>query len=130
MERGLYLSTGNREKMKEGPVLDGYRLPFSTPGSRIGMLAFPRNIPLKPGDLNWDRMAKMKAALPTLRFPCRLLWGEKDNVFPPDNAYKFQELLPNCPSIRMIPQGRHFVQEDAPVEIAEEIMALLDETGA
>jgi len=129
VERGLYLSTENREKLKAGAVLDGYRLPFSSPESRIGMLAFPRNIPLKPGDLNWDRMAKMKAALPSFRFPCRLLWGEKDNVFPSENAHKFQEMLPNCTSPRMIPHGRHFIQEDAPVEIAEEILALVDAWG-
>jgi haloalkane dehalogenase len=125
IERGLYMSTGTKEKMKEGAVLDGYRLPFSSPGSRIAMLAFPRNIPLKPGDLNWERMTKMKEALPTFRFPCRLLWGERDDVFPPENAHKFHHMLPNCTEPRMIPHGRHFIQEDAPKEIAEEILALV-----
>ncbi|MBI3736947.1 alpha/beta fold hydrolase [Candidatus Sumerlaeota bacterium] len=124
VERGLYLSTGNREKLKRGPVLFGYRLPFSSPLSRIAMLAFPRNIPLHPGDLNWERMEKLKEGLKTIPFPCRLLWGAKDNVFPPANAEVFQKLIPNCPPPRLIPEGMHFVQEDAPDEIAEEILIL------
>ncbi len=124
VERGLFHATGSFEKMQSGPVLEGYRLPFATPESRIGMLAFPRNIPLQPGDLNWDRMARIEQGLRTLPFPCRLLWGQKDMVFPPENAYRFQEAIPQCPPPRMIPNGRHFVQEDAPDEIAEEILTL------
>ncbi|MBU2549853.1 MAG: alpha/beta fold hydrolase [Proteobacteria bacterium] len=128
VERGLYLSTSRaREKLKHGPVLDGYRLPFPTLESRIALLAFPRNIPLKPGDLNWERMKRMEEALPGLSCPCRLLWGEKDNVFPPENAGRFQKLLPACAPPRWIPDGSHFVQEDAPGEIAEEVLKLLDQ---
>lgn len=128
VERGLYLSTvRNRERLRKGSVLDGYRLPFSSPLTRVAMLAFPRNIPLKPGDLNWDRMNSIKAGLPTLKFPCRLLWGERDIVFPPSNAYLFHRLIRNCSPPHMIPDGGHFIQEDAPEEIAGEILALVDE---
>ncbi len=94
------------------------------------MLAFPRNIPLKPGHFNWDRMAKLKSGLRTLSFPCRLLWGEKDSVFPPENAQRFKELIPNCSEPRMIANGMHFVQEDAPEEIAEEILTLAGGQGS
>jgi pimeloyl-ACP methyl ester carboxylesterase len=125
VERGIYLSTGNREKMKNKAVIEGYRFPFSTPESRIAILAFPRNIPLQPGDLNWDRMARLEAGLKKLPFPCRLLWGAEDIVFPPANAQRFQDLIPNCSAPRMIASGRHFIQEDAPQEIAEEILTLL-----
>jgi haloalkane dehalogenase len=125
VDRGLYLSTGDKVKMKTGPVLDAYRLPFAQPQDRIAMLAFPRNIPLKEGDLNWDRMARMERSLRTLTFPCRLLWGERDNVFPPENAKRLYRSIPDCSAPRMIPQGKHFVQEDAPSEIAEEILILI-----
>jgi len=127
VERGLYLSTGRREKYKSGAVLDGYRLPFPTPESRIGMLAFPRNIPLKPGDLNWTRLARMRRDIRNFPFPCRIIWGEKDQVFPPTNAHLLHKLIPNCSHPRMIREGMHFIQEDAPDEIAEEILML---TGA
>lgn len=127
IERGLYLSTvRNRQRLKHGPVLDGYRLPYSTPESRIAILAFPRDIPRREGDANWQRMGEMEEALGNLDFPCRLLWGEKDIVFPPANAGRFQKLLPNCSPPRMIPDGSHFIQEDAPGEIAEEITWLLE----
>jgi pimeloyl-ACP methyl ester carboxylesterase len=126
VERGLYLSTvRNRHLFREGPVLDGYRLPFRSTLSRIGMLAFPRNIPLKPGDLNWDHMQWIKAGLRNLPFPCRIVWGEKDIVFPPANALLFKKLIPKCSSPRMIPEGGHFIQEDAPGEITGEILRLL-----
>jgi pimeloyl-ACP methyl ester carboxylesterase len=129
VERGLYLSTvRNRERLRKGAVLNGYRLPFASPLSRIGILAFTRNIPLRPGDLNWERMKGIKEGLRDLPFPCRLLWGERDIVFPPSNAYLFQKLIPDCSPPSMIPDGGHFIQEDAPKEIAAEILALLGQT--
>lgn len=125
VERALYLSTGRRERMTPGsPVLRGYQIPFSLPASRTGMLAFPRNIPLRPGDANWDRMAALRDGLAKLDVPARLLWGAKDVVFPPENAERFRSLLPKCGPPRLIPHGMHFIQEDAPEEIAEEILAL------
>jgi haloalkane dehalogenase len=127
VERGLYLSTvRSRQLFRQGPVLDAYRLPFSSSLSRVGMLAFPRNIPLKPGDLNWDRMRGIRDGLRSLPFPCRILWGEKDIVFPPSNAYLFHTLIPRCSTPRMIPDGGHFIQEDAPEEIVREILILLE----
>lgn len=127
VERGLYLSTvRSRQLFRQGPVLDAYRLPFSSPQSRVGMLAFPRNIPLKPGDLNWDRMEGIKDGLRTLPFPCRILWGEKDIVFPPSNAQLFHKLIPRCSTPCMIPDGGHFIQEDAPGEIVREVLMLLE----
>lgn len=107
-------------------MLDAYRLPFSSPPSRLGMLAFPRNIPLKPGDLNWERMKWMQEGLRALPFPCRIVWGEKDIVFPPSNANLFHKLIPRCSMPCMIPDGGHFIQEDAPEEIAREILILLE----
>jgi pimeloyl-ACP methyl ester carboxylesterase len=126
VERGLYLSIGTRrERLRSGPVLDGYRAPFEDPASRIGMLAWPRNIPLAPGHFNWDRMARLHERLRGFDAPCRLLWGAKDVVFPLENAARFQALLPDCSEPRVISEGRHFIQEDAPEEIAEEILSLV-----
>jgi pimeloyl-ACP methyl ester carboxylesterase len=125
IERGLYLITGNKLKMKDPKILAGYRFPFYSTLSRAALLAFPRNIPLHPGDLNWDRMARIQEGLKTLPCPCRLLWGEQDIVFPPENAARFQRLLPKCSAPRMIPHGKHFIQEDAPEEIAEEILDMV-----
>ena len=68
----------------------------------------------------------MEEGLGAMTMPCRLLWGEADNVFPPDNARRFERSLPNCSAPRLIPHGKHFIQEDAPSEIAEEIYALKD----
>ena len=130
VERGLYLSTlRNRHRLKGGPVLEGYRLPFPSPESRIAMLAFPRNIPRREGDMNWERMRQMEKELSRLAFPCALLWGEKDIVFPPSNAFRFEKLIPDCSAPRMVPDGSHFIQEDAPEEIAEEILKLCARTG-
>ncbi len=126
IERGLYLSTvRNRHRLRQGPVLDGYRLPYRDAGSRIAILAFPRDIPRREGDANWQRMRELERGLGGIRFPCRLLWGEQDIVFPPANAHRFRELIPDCAAPRMIPDGAHFIQEDAPEEIAAEIIRLL-----
>lgn len=128
LERGLYLGTGrSRGRLKEGPVLEGYRFPYPTPLSRIATLAFTRNIPFQPGDLNWEKMSRIKEALPSFTAPCRVVWGALDSVFPVAFARAFHDLLPHCREPRLIADGGHFVQEDAPAEIGEEIIALLEE---
>jgi pimeloyl-ACP methyl ester carboxylesterase len=70
------------------------------------------------------------AALPTWDVPVRLVWGDRDAVFPPiEQGAKFIELLPRATRdhLRLIEGARHFVQEYAPTECAQAIFDVTSE---
>jgi pimeloyl-ACP methyl ester carboxylesterase len=125
LEANLALGTFHSERIA-GPVLEAYRLPFPDYDSRVGMLAFPRSIPLKPGDAAYDAIARLERSLPDLRLPAKVIWGEQDIVFPVEFAHKFCELLPMAGPPHVIREARHFLQEDAPEEITNAILSFLE----
>lgn len=125
VEANLLMGTFHRERIA-GAVLEAYRLPFPDYGSRTGVLAFPRSIPLKPGDAAYDAIARIERSLPGLRLPAAVIWGEQDIVFPVEFAHKFCELLPLAEGPHLIHDGGHFLQEDAPDEITDEIQSFLE----
>lgn len=112
-----------RDRFKE--VMEAYRAPFPTPESRAGVLAFPRLIPMTPGEAAWPVIEKVDAALDKFsKLPVLLLWGAKDVVFPLSVADKFQERLPRAKKV-VFPEASHFLQEDVPEEIAREMVGFL-----
>jgi len=125
VEANLAMGTVHRERIA-GAVLEAYRLPFPNYDSRTGMLAFPRSIPLKPGDAAYDTIASIERSLPDLRLPAKVMWGEQDIVFPVEFAHKFCEMLPLAGPPHVIREAGHFLQEDAPEEITDEILSFLE----
>lgn len=56
--------------------------------------------------------------------PSLVLFGADDPYLPPPNAERFAKALPNA-ELQLLPNAGHFVQEDAPEEVADRIMAFL-----
>lgn len=95
-------------------VMDGYRHPFPTPASRIGVVQSPRMIPTKPSDRDWPTMDRIEKALPSLDVPATILWGSKDPAFPKGCAWAFSEMLPGHPQPTFFDNAGHWLQEDIP----------------
>jgi len=125
VEANLRSGTYHRERLTQ-EAMDAYRFPFIEPSSRIGILAFPRMIPLKPNDAAYNTMAEIEKSLPKLDVPTKIVWGATDPVFPQDFAEKFHRLLPEAEEPLLIEDGCHFIQEDAPEKISEKILELLE----
>lgn len=53
-----------------------------------------------------------------IEVPVRIIWGEEDRWLDPSQAPRLREEIPNS-ELRTIPGAGHFVQEDAPGEVAE-----------
>jgi pimeloyl-ACP methyl ester carboxylesterase len=70
-------------------------------------------------------MARISRSLGDLDVPAKIIWGEQDIVFPVEFAYKFQAMLPRADEPYIIHEARHFLQEDAPEEITDQILAFL-----
>jgi haloalkane dehalogenase len=94
-----------------------YRGPFPNWRSRRPMAVFPKEI-LKSHEF----LSGVEAGLRRLRKkPVLLLWGDKDTGFTDIERSRFERLLPSS-TTRILFGAHHFIQEDAPAEIAAEVL--------
>jgi haloalkane dehalogenase len=105
-------------------VRAAYDLPFPTPESKAGALAFPELVPTEPGHPNTAPMNGVRDALREWRKPAVVVWGAEDRVLPAGIANAMAELIPGARAPVLIDRASHFLQEDAPDEVAEAIREL------
>jgi cis-3-alkyl-4-acyloxetan-2-one decarboxylase len=103
-------------------VMEAYRAPFPDYWSRVGTLAFQREIPLTERDRSASVMGSIHERLNSVGVPVRLIWGMRDPVFQPIFLEQWLEIYPDAEVIRVEEAG-HFVLEDEPETVVE---ALLD----
>jgi haloalkane dehalogenase len=106
-------------------VLHHYREALPTPKSRVGAAEFPRQLmeaSLWLGDLS-DQVREHLSNVPLL-----LVWGIHDFAFPRTFMERFREDFKLTQIHRL--DAKHYIQEDAPGEIAEAISAFLGELPA
>jgi cis-3-alkyl-4-acyloxetan-2-one decarboxylase len=94
-------------------MLDAYRAPFPDYWSRVGTLAFQRDIPLTDRDRSAAAMRRIHARLEGLEVPVTLLWGMRDRVFQPMFLDQWRELFPDAEAVEL-EDAAHFVPEDRP----------------
>ena len=99
-----------------------YRGPFPTRASRLPTAIFPREILhshayLAEVEANLVRLSQKPALIP---------WGDRDTAFRDSERARFERLFPDhCTRIRK--GAKHFVQEDAPEQICEELFTFYDQ---
>jgi haloalkane dehalogenase len=106
-----------------------YRGPFPTRPSRLPTAIFPREILQSR-----EYLAEVESNLGRLKHkPALILWGDRDTAFRDLERARFERLFPDHRT-RILRGAKHFVQEDAPEQICEELIAFydqrLDEKGA
>jgi len=100
----------------------GYALPFPTPESKAGVRAFPELVPAEPDHPNTAPMNRVRDALRSWTKPALVVWGAADPVLPAALAHAFVELIPGAEGPVLIAGAGHFLQEDAPDELAAAIL--------
>jgi pimeloyl-ACP methyl ester carboxylesterase len=97
---------------------------FPSPAERQAPWVFARELMGSSGWYEglWRRRDRL-AGLPAL-----VLWGMKDSAFRPDALARWREALPGARVVEL-PDAGHFVQEEAPEEVAREIRRLLAGPG-
>lgn len=103
-------------------VLHHYREPLPSPKSRLGVAEFPRQLleaTLWLGDLS-DEVRDRLANVPLL-----LTWGMQDFAFTRSMMERFREDFRLVTTVRLA-DAKHYIQEDAPGEIARAIETFMD----
>ncbi len=112
---------GGMAKRQVDPVMmDAYRAPFPDYWSRVGLLAFQREIPLTERDRSAPLMGSIHQRLPSLDVPVQFVWGMRDRVFQPVFLDQWLELFPDAESVRL-EHAAHFVIEDEPDAVTDAI---------
>jgi pimeloyl-ACP methyl ester carboxylesterase len=99
-------------------ILSVYRDQAKTPGALTAML-------------NWYRAAarggmvrQVKLGFPTIEVPTLMLWGERDAALGKETTYGTHRYVSDL-RIHYIPGASHWVQQDAPERVNEELVRFL-----
>jgi haloalkane dehalogenase len=102
-----------------------YIAPLAHPEDRTGCLRFPGQI---IGVSEW--LGRIWTRLSALRhLPLLCVWGMKDLAFREKELRRWQESFSDVRTVRL-PSVGHYVQEEAPGDLAEAMERFLEETGA
>ncbi len=108
-------------------MMDAYRAPLQDYWSRIGSLAFIRDIPLTENDVSAPLFAHIQESLAGLNLPLLLVWGMRDRVFVPAFLEQWKALFPDARSVEL--DAAHYLVEDRPDEVAEAIHEFVSRLG-
>jgi haloalkane dehalogenase len=117
---------GMARRDPEPQMMEAYRAPFPDYWSRVGTLAFQRDIPLTERDRSAATMSDLHRRLPELEVPVVLLWGMRDRVFQPVFLAQWKELLPQARAIEL-EDAAHYVPEDRPDALVDAVAELSEE---
>jgi haloalkane dehalogenase len=112
------LVAGGTSRGLADEVRAAYDAPFPTPASKAGALAFPELVPVEPQHPNAAALDRIREALARWEKPAHVIWGAEDAVLPPAVAERFVSLIPGATGPELIAGASHFLQEDAPDEVA------------
>jgi cis-3-alkyl-4-acyloxetan-2-one decarboxylase len=104
---------GMADRATDPVMMDAYRAPFPDYWSRVGMLAFQRDIPFTERDRSAAVMGSIHERLHDLDIPVTLVWGMRDPVFQPVFVDQWRELFPEARVVEL-EDAAHFVPEDRP----------------
>lgn len=98
-------------------AIDEYFKAFSTPERRAAQLALYRS-----GD--FAELEQYSGCLAALDVPTKIIWGEGDAFAPVTSAHRFAKEIPHAELV-VLPDAGHFIQEDVPQRVAQEISVFL-----
>ena len=105
-----------------------YQLPYDSWQNRIATLRFVQDIPLSPGDRNFDLISSVAAGLDRFRDrPILICWGERDFVFDRHFLDEWVRRFPEAEIHRFADCG-HYILEDAQEEVVPLIDRFLERT--
>jgi len=110
------LPGGMARRTLDPVVMDAYRAPFPDYWSRLGPLAFQRDIPLTERDRSAPVIGRIHEGLSGLDLPVQLIWGMRDPVFQPVFLEQWRDLFPAAETMELHGAG-HLLLEDAPEEV-------------
>jgi haloalkane dehalogenase len=115
----VFFAIGSRDEVPRR-VLEMYLRPFRRPDRREPTVIFPREIIASGAYL-----AEVEAGLGRLGDrPTLIVWGARDPAFRVPDRERFERTFPRHRTV-LLETAKHFIQEDEPERIADEIRAFL-----
>jgi len=108
---------GVRRKAMSPEVRRAYVSPFNSWRNRISTLRFVQDIPLKPGDRNYQLVSDISDSLSKFSaVPTLICWGLKDFVFDKHFLAQWQQRMPHA-QVNVFDDCGHYILEDASDEV-------------
>lgn len=124
------LGVVHRERLTT-QIRNAYLAPHPTWSSRVGVLAFPRQIPASPQGEIADFCGAIESELERIfrSRPVKVVWGMDDPALTPELLSQlWTRTFPNAEVVRLHGAG-HYLQEDAHERIVQELLAFLASTS-
>ena len=119
---------GCKKNPMSAELRQAYRLPYNTWQNRIATLRFVQDIPLSPGDRNYDLVSAVAAGIDQFRdLPMAIFWGELDFVFDCSFLAEWQRRFPEAEVHRYSDAG-HYILEDMKETVTPLIVDFLART--
>jgi haloalkane dehalogenase len=114
LEAAMGLGLADEANLTED-VVAGVREPFADDDSRRALAAAGIGLPL-------EGFAEIERGLPSLAIPVRIIYGERDRILP-DVAQTMARVKRDLPQaeVTALPDCGHFLQEEAPDRIGDEL---------
>lgn len=117
LTRQLEMAVFNKSQMT-GTLLQQYLAPI------VGVVGQPAFYQHQIAHYDARYTDDFALRLPELRLPVQILWGENDEWQPVSYAYRLQGDIPGA-RLQVIPQAGHFLMEDAPETLAQQLVAFI-----
>ena len=116
----------NRLPRLSSNAREGLLAPYDSPKNRVAIDGFVRDIPMSPKQLTWNVLMQLERDLPKLSgLPIRFVWGMRDWCFRPECMERMNLAWPDATRRELSDVG-HYVMEEAPREVLEELQSLLE----
>ena len=119
---GFFPAGIHRKERVTPALMRAYRAPFPDWNSRVGILAFPRDIVVGDDHPSAPAMREIAQKLPGLKVPVLLIWALRDPAFPKAIIGLWQKIYPHA-QLHTLENAGHYLQEDEP----ERIVGLIQE---
>src|SRR6185295_4899898 len=101
-----------QESRRTPEILAGYDAPYPDRRYKEGAHAFPRLVPIAPGDPGAAENREAWKTLERWTTPCLVLAADQDQVLGVGAAKAFERRIPSAGSMVVIAGAGHFLQED------------------
>lgn len=103
----------------------GLMAPYDSWNNRMAILKFVQDIPLFPGDPSYPLLKRIDQDIYRLSgIPMMICWGVHDFVFDLDYLKEWEHRFPGA-IIRKYPEAGHYLLEDEPEKISNDILNFL-----
>lgn len=108
-------------------VRRAYLAPYSSYANRIAVHRFVQDVPIRPGDRNYERLARVAESLPSFAdTPFWIGWGRRDFIFDEPFLNQWRKRVPFA-RFHLYPDAGHYLMEDDPDHVVPDLVRFVED---